>query len=42
MPGQVAGPNNVTEDELAAVEAEASEAVKGALLIHGVDKRHYG
>ncbi len=42
MPGQVADPNNVTEDELAAMEAEVSEAVKGALLISRADKRHYG
>jgi hypothetical protein len=40
-PGQVADPNNVTEDELAAMEAKVSEAVKGALLISGTDKRHY-
>ncbi len=42
MSGQVADPNNMTEDELAAVEAGVSEAVKGALLISGVDKRRYG
>jgi hypothetical protein len=42
MPGQVVGPNNVTEDELGAVEAEVSEAIKGALLISGTNKRCYG
>jgi hypothetical protein len=34
-PGQVADPNNVIEDELAAVVAEVSEAVKGG----SVDQR---
>jgi hypothetical protein len=38
----VADPNNLTEDELAAVEAKVSEAIKGALLISGADKRCYG
>ncbi len=37
----MADPNNVTEDELAAMEAKVSEAVKGALLISGADKRRY-
>ncbi len=37
----MADPNNVTEDELAAMEAEVSEAIKGALLISGADKRCY-
>ncbi len=41
-PGGVADSNNVTEDELAAAEAKVSEAVKGALLISGTDKRRYG
>jgi hypothetical protein len=41
-PEQVADPNNVTEDELAAVEAKVSEAVKGALLISSTNKRRYG
>jgi hypothetical protein len=41
MPRRVADPNNVTEDELAATEAEVSEAVKGALLISGADKMRY-
>ena len=40
-PGGVADSNNVTEDELAAAEAKVSEAVKGALLISGMDKRRY-
>jgi hypothetical protein len=41
MPGQVVNPNNLNEDKLMAVKAEASEAVKGALLISGADKRCY-
>jgi hypothetical protein len=41
-PRWMADPNNVTEDKLAAMEAEAGEAVKAALLISGTDKRRYG
>ncbi len=41
MPGQVVDSNNVTEDELVAMEAKVSDAVKGALLISGAEKRRY-
>ncbi len=41
-PGRKADPNTVAEDELGAVKAEASEAVKAALLISGMDRRCYG
>ncbi len=41
VPGWVADPNNVTEEKLVAMEAEAIEAVKVALLISGMDKSHY-
>ncbi len=41
-PGQVTDPNNVTDDKLAAMKAEASEAIKAALLISGTDRRCYG
>jgi hypothetical protein len=40
-PGWVADPNNMTKDKLAAVEAEASDAIKVALLISGMDRRRY-
>jgi hypothetical protein len=36
----VADPNNITEDKLPAVKAEAS-AIKVAILISGVDRRRY-
>ncbi len=42
MHGWVADPNNMTEDELTDVEAEASEAVKAALLISGAERRRFG
>jgi hypothetical protein len=32
----------MTEDELAAIEAEACEAIEVALVISGVDRRRYG
>ncbi len=40
-PRRMAATNNVTEDELAAMEAKVSEALKGTLLISGTDRRCY-
>ncbi len=39
MPGKMRDPYNATEEELMAVEAKVTKAVKAALLISGMDKK---